>query len=361
MIVVDAVWLWLGVVVGKADLKPRAERALNVAMGGAILATSIISVFAEILLRLERRLPSLTAMDRRTEGLLCGLVGVLIFSGSLPATRAAVIDIDPALLTIARSTIAGAISLALLAASRQRLPKRSEINSLIVVVFGVVIGFPLFTALALHRMDASHAIMFIGLLPLSTAIFGVLRGRECPGTKFWVFAAVGAFVLVSFAISRGSGHLAAGDLIMLASIVVCGLGYAEGAVLSRTLGSWQAICWGLVLALPFSLTAALLMHWPDPQSIGRSAWIGGAYVSIFSTLIGFFFWYRGLALGGIAAVGQLQLLQPLLGLILAGTLLHEAANGSTVLVTSVVIVCVAGARRHASPRGKLALGGNERS
>jgi drug/metabolite transporter (DMT)-like permease len=288
-------------------------------------------------------------MDRSLKGWLSGLAGVLIFSGSLPATRVAVIDFDPVFVTLARASIAGVIGLLLLALSRQRLPERGDVPSLAIVAAGVVIGFPLLTALALRHMAAAPSIIFTGLLPLATALFGVVRGGERPGGRFWLFAGLGSLCVGGFAWSPASLSAPGGDLLMLAAIIVCGLGYAEGAVLARRLGGWQVICWALVLALPFMLAGLLLVARPVWSSVGASAWIGLLYVSLFSMLIGFMFWYRGLALGGIAAVGQLQLVQPFFALGLAAVLLHEPVSRSMVLVLLAVLACVAGAR-HFSTR-----------
>jgi len=190
-------------------------------------------------------------------------------------------------------------------------------------------------------------VVFIGLLPLSTAIFGVLRGGERPRPAFWIFSCIGSALVAGFALSQGIAASPVGDLLMLAAIVVCGLGYAEGAKLSHTLGGWQVICWALVLALPVMLCLALAMQPLSFAMIGQPAWLGLGYVSLFSMLIGFIFWYRGLAQGGIAAVGQLQLLQPFFGLALAATLLHEQVSPIMLVVTVAVVGCVAGAKRFA--------------
>ena len=283
-------------------------------------------------------------MDKTTNGWVSGMVGVLIFSGSLPATRIAVQGLDPVFLTVARATIAGTLGLLLLLVFRQARPARRDLIPLVVVALGVVVGFPLLTALALRHVNAAHAVVFVGLLPLSTAIFGVLRGGERPQPAFWLFSALGSGAVVAFALRHGLDASPLGDALMLAAIVVCGLGYAEGARLSRHLGGWQVISWALVLSLPVMLPLA---WWARPASfegVSHAALWGLAYVSLFSMLIGFVFWYRGLALGGIAGVGQLQLLQPFFGLLLAGLLLHEQVPLAMVLVTVVVVACVAGAR-----------------
>ena len=286
-------------------------------------------------------------MDRTTSGLINGLIGVLIFSASLPATRVAVLQLDPVFVTVARAAIAGLLGLCLLLAFREKRPSRADALPLVIVALGVVVGFPLLTALALRHITSAHSMVFIGLLPLSTAIFGVLRGGERPQPAFWIFSLLGSALVAGFALTRGAAVAPIGDALMIAAITVCGLGYAEGATLSRKLGGWQVISWALVLSLPVMLPLALVLMPGSPASIGLPAWLGLAYVSVFSMLIGFIFWYRGLAEGGIAAVGQLQLLQPFFGLALAAAILHEDVTWAMLAVTIAVILCVVGARRFA--------------
>jgi drug/metabolite transporter (DMT)-like permease len=212
-----------------------------------------------------------------------------------------------------------------------------------------VIGFPLFSALALRSITSAHALVFIGLLPLSTATFGVWRGGERPHASFWIFALLGAGLVVGYAVTRdGAAGSLVGDTFMGLAVLVCGLGYAEGARLSRHLGGWQTISWALVYALPVIIPLACWYAPKSWSSIGLPALAGLVYVSLFSMLIGFIFWYRGLALGGIAAVGQLQLLQPFFGLVLAAGLLHEAVGWDLLAVSLGVVVCVAGAKRAAN-------------
>ncbi|MCA1439892.1 DMT family transporter [Ensifer sp. IC4062] len=286
-------------------------------------------------------------MDKTTSGWINGFLGVLIFSGSLPATKAAVLDFDPVFLTVARAGIAGLLALCLLLAFREKRPTGDQLFSLAIVSLGVVVGFPLLTAFALQHVTSAHSIVFIGLLPLATAAFGVLRGGERPRPAFWMFSVAGSLLVVGFALMQGLTASPVGDALMLAAIVACGLGYAEGARLSRTLGGWQVISWALVLSLPVMLSIALALMPPSFAEVGMPGWVGLAYVSLFSMLIGFIFWYRGLAQGGIAAVGQLQLLQPFFGLALAATLLHEEVSLTMLAVTVGVILCVAGARKFA--------------
>lgn len=280
-------------------------------------------------------------------GWLSGLAGVVIFSGSLPATRMAVQEMDPFFLTFLRASVAGLLAIMLILFFRQTRPQRSQLISLIIVALGVVVGFPLLTAMALRHVSSAHSIVFLGLLPMATAIFGVVRGGERPRLAFWIFSVTGSLLVMGFALFQDGAISATGDLLMLASVVVCGLGYAEGAKLSRELGGWQVICWALIIALPVMLVATIETIPEGISDISLPVWLALGYVSLFSMLIGFIFWYRGLAAGGIAAVGQLQLLQPFFGLGLSATLLSETVSPVMIMITLGVILCVIGSRRFA--------------
>jgi drug/metabolite transporter (DMT)-like permease len=283
--------------------------------------------------------------DNSAQGWVSGFLGMLIFSGSLPATRLAVQEFDPLFLTAMRAVLAAILALGALGLMRQRWPQRQDFVPLVMVAIGVVIGFPLLTALALQHTTSAHALVYIGLLPLATACFGVLRGGERPKIAFWLFSVLGSLLVGAFALSQGAGASWVGDLLMVAAILLCGLGYAEGAMLTRKLGGWQVISWALVVALPLSAGVAV---WAAPESwpqVSVGAWLSLGYISLFSMWIGFIFWYRGLALGGIAAVGQLQLLQPFFGLALAAWVLHETIQPSMIAVMAGVLVCVYGAKR----------------
>ncbi|MBK3445683.1 DMT family transporter [Pseudomonas lactis] len=293
------------------------------------------------------RTSRLGTLDNSTQGWINGFIGVMIFSGSLPATRLAVMEFDPVFLTMIRATLAALLGLCLLWLFKQKRPTRQQWAPLVIVALGVVIGFPLLTALALQYVTSAHSIVFIGLLPLATAVFGVLRGGERPRPVFWLFSILGSLLVMGYAVAQGLSAAPAGDVLMLLAVLVCGLGYAEGAKLSRSLGGWQVICWALVVSLPVVAPLSLLLAPATLSGISLPAWLSLGYVALFSMLIGFVFWYRGLAQGGIAAVGQLQLLQPFFGLALAAGLLHEQVSLGMVLVTVVVIGCVAGAKKFA--------------
>ncbi|MDS0788514.1 DMT family transporter [Proteus vulgaris] len=283
----------------------------------------------------------------QTNGWINGFIGMLIFSGSLPATKAAVLGFEPLFLTAARASIAGLLSLVMLLLYKEKLPTFKQWISLTVVSLGVVVGFPLLTAIALQEITSAHSLVFLALLPLSTAIFAVIRGGEKPRPIFWLFSIVGSLLVMGYALSQGGASSISADLLMIASVIVCGLGYAEGATLTKQLGGWQVICWALIVSLPPMLILSFILMPEELTKISLSAWIGLGYVSLFSMLIGFIFWYKGLSQGGIAAVGQLQLLQPFFGLGLAAVLLHESVNLLMLLVTVGVIFCVAGSRKYA--------------
>jgi drug/metabolite transporter (DMT)-like permease len=284
-------------------------------------------------------------MDKKARGFVNGFIGVAIFSGSLPATRLAVMDLNPFFLSFARASIAGCLALVLLLIFRESRPSKKQGLALITVALGVVVGFPLLTALALQYITSAQSMVFIGLLPLVTATFGVVRGGERPRMGFWIFSCLGSALVAGYALRNGFGGSFIGDALMLAAIIVCGYGYAEGAVLSRALGGWQVISWALVIALPAMLIASVFAIPHSFENVQMSAWLGLIYVSLFSMLIGFFFWYRGLAQGGIAAVGQLQLLQPFMGLTLAATLLGEAVDPTMIAISIGVVACVFGAKK----------------
>ncbi len=289
-----------------------------------------------------------TEVKKSSNAWLNGLLGVIIFSGSLPATRIAVLDLDPFFVTVARATIAGILALIVLLINKEKFPQKTQFLSLGIVALGVVIGFPLLSALALRYVTSAHSIVFVGILPVSTAVFGIIRGGERPRPVFWIFSILGSLFVVGYALMQGISSSPVGDILMLLSVILCGLGYAEGGKLSKTLGGWQVISWALVFSLPVALPLTYIFLPTTVAHVGIGAWTSLAYVSFFSMFIGFIFWYKGLAQGGIASVGQLQLLQPFFGLILAASLLREEVSIGMLFVTIAVILCVGGAKKFAS-------------
>ncbi|MGB7528207.1 MULTISPECIES: DMT family transporter [Sphingobacterium] len=283
--------------------------------------------------------------ENTPQGWLNGFIGVVLFSGSLPATRVAVLEFNPVFLTVARASIAGILALIALLLFKEKRPNRKQIFPLAVVALGVVVGFPLLSALALKYVTSAHSIVFIGILPVATAIFGIIRGGERPRPIFWIFSIIGSVLVVGYAVAQGLTASPVGDILMLGAVILCGLGYAEGAKLTKTLGGWQVISWSLVLSLPVILPLTFIYMPASFEGISTGAWISLAYVSLFSMFIAFIFWYKGLAQGGTATVGQLQLLQPFFGLALASFLLNERVSAGMLAVTVGVILCVVGTKK----------------
>jgi drug/metabolite transporter (DMT)-like permease len=274
-----------------------------------------------------------------------GFLGVLIFSLTLPATRMAVVALDPVFVGFGRSIVAAVFALILLGVTRQAIPPMKFLPNFCLVGLGVVIGFPLLSAIAMRDAPASYGAVIIGLLPLSTALFGVWRAGERPSRSFWIFAGLGSTLVISFALLSGRGSLRLADFALLGAVVTAGLGYAEGAVLSRKLGSWQVICWTLVLSVPLLLPMVWRYAPAHLSSVPASALIGFLYVSFFSQFLGYLAWYRGLSIGGIARIGQVQLIQPFLTILASALLLNETLGLMTLGFAAGVIACVALGKR----------------
>ncbi len=274
-----------------------------------------------------------------------GCLGVLIFSLTLPATRMALTGFDPIFVGLGRAIVAAGLSLILLLITRQTIPPAKFLLNFSIVAGGVVIGFPLLSAIAMRDAPASHGAVIVGLLPLATALCGVWRAGERPSLRFWIFASLGSALTICFALFTGAGSIRLADWALLGSVGSAALGYAEGAVLARRFGSWQVICWSLILSSPV-LMPIVWQHLPSNfSSISPSAMLGFLYVSVFSMFLGFFAWYRGLALGGIARIGQIQLIQPFLTILASAIFLGEHLTISTVGFAAAVIVCVALGKR----------------
>lgn len=285
--------------------------------------------------------------DENISGWINGFIGVVLFSGGLPATKLAVMEMSPIFVTIVRAAVAGVLALIVLSVGKEKRPVKKDVMPLFLVSLGCVVGFPLLSALALQYLTSAHSIVFLGMLPLATAIFGVFRGGEKPHPVFWFFSVAGSLLVIGYAVSQGISASPAGDILMLLAVILCGMGYAEGAKLSKTLGGWQVISWALVLALPVMIPLFFIYFPEDIGTVSFQGWFGLTYISLFSMFIGFIFWYKGLAQGGIATVGQLQLLQPFFGLALAAWLLHEQVSVGMLGVTVGVILCVAGTKKFA--------------
>jgi drug/metabolite transporter (DMT)-like permease len=287
-------------------------------------------------------------------GLLLGLAGVLMFALSIPMTRLAGgpandPQLPPDFVAFGRAAVAGLLSLAYLLGTRAPWPRRDQWALLGVSGAGVVFGFPWFTGWAVRHVEAIHAAVVTGFLPLATAVVAAVWLRQRPSAGFWACALLGCALVLAFAVHQGSGHLQAADALLLAAVASAAIGYVGGArLVDQGLTAEQVICWMLVLCLPLSLPLAAGFAWQQSDALiaaRPSAWAGFAYVSLVSMWIGFFAWYRGLALGGTMRVSQVQLIQPFASMLAAVPLLGEVLDPVTVLFAIAVIATVLVARR----------------
>lgn len=277
-------------------------------------------------------------------GFWLGLLGVAIFAMTLPMTRVAVGTVGTPQLSgefvaMGRAVVAGLLSALLLLATRAPLPRRADLAPLAWTGGGVVLGFPFFTSLAMRHVEAVHASVIIGLLPMATAAMGAWLHRQRPAPGFWLCAALGSALVVTFALWRAGGlSLHPADLLLLAAIGCAAVGYGHGGRLSQRMRAEHVICWALVMALPVTLPAA---WWAQPRvPASAAAWAAFGYVAVFSMWIGFFAWYRGLALGGTVRVSQVQLVQPFLSMLFAVPLLGERLDAVTLGFSVAVIATV---------------------
>ncbi len=290
-------------------------------------------------------------MNNPQKGLWLGLLGVLIFAATLPMTKLAVgsasaPQLSAAFVSFGRAAVAGVLSLFYLAfmqhkagAAQANYPRGKQWAMLAITASGVVLGFPLFLALALRQVPSTHGAVVTGLLPLATAVLGALWFRQKPSTGFWLCAVLGSALVLAYMVVRaGSFELHQADLFLIAAMLIGAVGYVGGAALTPALGAERVICWVLVISLPFTLPLALFNA--PQQAVPCSAWLAFAYVALFSMWIGFFAWYRGLALGGAVRVSQVQLIQPFVSILMAIPLLGEALDAVTIGFALAVIATV---------------------
>ena len=281
------------------------------------------------------------------KGLWLGLLGIVIFAATLPMTRLAVGTAEApqmasVFIAMGRAVVAAGLSVLFLVATRAPLPRRQDWLPLAITAAGVVLGFPLFTSLAMRQVEAVHASVIVGVLPLATAAVGALLHRQRPSRGFWLCAGLGSALVVAFAVLRSGAAsglaVQPADLLLLAAMLCAAVGYGYGGRLSQEMRAEHVICWALVLALPLTLPLAFT-SWPVAP-LRATAWWGFAYVAVFSMWLGFFAWYRGLALGGTVRVSQVQLVQPFLSMLFAVPLLGERLDAVTVGFGLAVIAVV---------------------
>jgi len=277
--------------------------------------------------------------------LFLGFLGVFAFSLTLPATRLAVEELDPTFVGIGREALAAVPAGLILLMSKAPLPSRRQLLHIGVVAFGVVFGWPLFTAIALQDLTSAHTAVIVGLLPAATAVTAVLRAGEHPSRGFWLASFAGLVAVLAFAASQGAGLITTGDVLILVAVALGAIGYAEGGALARELGGWRVICWAVLLSAPLTVPIGAIAAMGSDLHAGTDAWLGFAYVSAVSALFGFFPWYAGLARGGVAKIGQVQLIQPLLTLVWSAALLDEHVGMATLVASIAVLASVVATQR----------------
>jgi drug/metabolite transporter (DMT)-like permease len=275
---------------------------------------------------------------------LLGFLGVLAFSFTLPATRVAVEELDPVFVGIGREAFAAVLAGLILMTTRAQMPTLRQLRSLAVVASGVVFGWPLFSALALRGLTSAHSAVVIGILPAATAVAAVLRAGEHPSRGFWLASLAGLASVLLFAATQGAG-VSWGDIQILVAVALGAIGYAEGGALAREMGGWRVICWAVFLSAPLTVPIGAIAAATGDTHGGGDAWLGFGYVAIISALIGFFPWYAGLARGGVAKIGQIQLLQPLLTLAWSALLLSEHIGAATIVASIAVLASVVATQR----------------
>lgn len=284
----------------------------------------------------------LTPTTAEGQGLLFGMLGILAFSFTLPFSRIAAPQLGGLFVGIERAVLAAVLAIILLLIRRERWPERRHWRPIWIVALGTVLGFGPLSSLAMQYLPAAHGVVVIGLLPAVTAVMAVLRADERPPRTFWFACALGVIAVLIFAVAQGAGHLQWGDALLLAAVIAAGVGYAEGAQLTKEIGGWRVVSWALVFSIPLLLLISILLYawhgWPKGDA---AAWWSMLYLGSVSMFVGFFAWYRGLAVGGVARIGQLQLVQPVFSLVWAAILLGEHISTGTILASILVIASAA--------------------
>lgn len=283
-------------------------------------------------------------------GWVFGLLGMVMFSLTLPMTRMAVEHLSPYFVASGRALLAALVGFTILRITSQPWPTRRQWKGLWMSGLGVILGFPLLMTLSMRFVPANHGGVVLGILPMATAIGSSLILRERPSVGFWICGVLGSSAVVGFSLREGGGAFHVGDWLLFGAVISAAYGYIKGAEMSMQLGGWQTICWTLTAWSPALLPATLWLGWQLPDSVPWSSWAGFLYVALFSQLIGFFAWYKGLALGGVARVSQTQLLMPFFTLFFSWLLLGETIGWDTLLFAGFVVGTVTLGKRMAVRR-----------
>ena len=255
--------------------------------------------------------------------MLIGFLGILVFSLTLPVSKIAVLTFNPYFIAFGRAFLAGLVALAYLAYIQAPLPSKTDVAKFAVIALGVVFGFPIFSTVAMKEGSSSHGAVILGMMPLATTVVGVIRFKERPSIGFWLISLLGAALVMTYALLKSSGSFTYIDgLLVLGGICAC-IGYVEGGELSRRINPRVVISWALVISLPINAVMAYFTFSSDYWNADAIALSSFVYLSLFPMYLGFFFWYEGLAIGGIARVSQVQLIQPFCTLLAASVLLGD--------------------------------------
>lgn len=279
-------------------------------------------------------------MNKESKGMLIGFVGILIFSLTLPVSKIAVLSFDPYFIAFGRALLAGLVALLYLLYQQAPLPSKTDLMKFVVIALGVVFGFPIFTTVAMKEGSSSHGAVILGMMPLATTVIGVIRFKERPSLGFWLVSLLGAALVVIYALLKSAGSFTYIDgLLVLGGICAC-IGYVEGGELSRKMNPRAVISWALVISLPLNALMSYLTFSTEYWSADAIAWTSFVYLSLFPMFLGFFFWYEGLAIGGIARVSQVQLIQPFCTLLAASILLGDSLTWMNMVFAFLVVSTV---------------------
>lgn len=276
-------------------------------------------------------------VTREKLGLMLGLVGVICFSLTLPATSIAVEYFGTTVVGLGRTVVAAILVAIVLIVRKEKLPSPGQFKSLLIVAVGAVLGFPLLTSWAMESLPVSHGAVEVALLPLATAGFAMFRAGEIPSIKFWVSSIIGSLAVIMYALHLGFGQLQFADLALLTAVIILGLSYAEGGKLAKELGSWQVIAWAIMIGAPFFIIPVGLNLTTEMLHAPIQAWVSLMYLAVVSQFLAYVAWYSGMAMGGISRVSQIQYLQPFLMILFATVFLDESITFFT-LVTAVIVV-----------------------
>jgi drug/metabolite transporter (DMT)-like permease len=284
-------------------------------------------------------------VNKETKGMLIGFVGILIFSLTLPVSKIAVLSFDPYFIAFGRALLAGLVAMAYLIYKNEPFPQKKDFAKFAVIALGVVFGFPIFTTVAMTQGSSSHGAVILGMMPLATTVIGVIRFKERPSLGFWLVSLLGAFLVVSYALLQNSGSFTNVDILLVLGGICACIGYVEGGELSRKINPRAVISWALVISLPINIVMTYATFDLSYLHAGTWPWITFIYLSLFPMFLGFFFWYEGLAVGGIARVSQVQLIQPFCTLLAASILLGDSLTLMNVVFAILVISTVILGRR----------------